>query len=110
MNTKILEVRDRATFIPVMATETLAANEGQEYLLKRSGYGNGFGYVIVTRLVDVRAEYDAYKWPQNPRTMHVAHRYIEANFERLKDGDVVDVEFILGETEIPKTSESMATI
>jgi hypothetical protein len=34
-----------------------------------------------------------------------AHLWIEANFDKLNDGDVVDVEFILGERAMPKVSE-----
>jgi len=37
--------------------------------------------------------------------MTVAHAYIEKNFHNLNSGDVIDVEFILGETDKPKTSE-----
>ena len=37
--------------------------------------------------------------------MQTAHLYIEKNFDALKDGDVVDVQFILGESDKPKTSE-----
>lgn len=37
--------------------------------------------------------------------MHTAHKYIEENWDALKDGDVVCVEHILGERETPKVSE-----
>ena len=36
-----------------------------------------------------------------------AHHYIQEHFDELHDGDVVDVEFILGETKAPKVSESV---
>jgi len=35
----------------------------------------------------------------------VAHDYIEKHFNELKDGDVIDVEHILGETTKKKRSE-----
>ena len=49
--------------------------------------------------------YDCYGWPSNPRTYQVAHNYIATHWSALSDGDVIDVEFILGETDTRKTSE-----
>jgi hypothetical protein len=37
--------------------------------------------------------------------MRNAHQYILENFDILKGGEVVDVEYILGETQILKSSE-----
>jgi hypothetical protein len=39
--------------------------------------------------------------------MATAHHYIYDHFDELDDGDVVDVEFILGETAIKKVSERL---
>lgn len=39
--------------------------------------------------------------------MCVAHQFIEDHFDELNDGEVVDVQFILGETKVPKVSESI---
>jgi hypothetical protein len=39
-----------------------------------------------------------------------AHRYIEENWNALSDGDVIDVEFILGETKEKKISERYETV
>jgi len=39
------------------------------------------------------------------RTMLEAHRHVAAHWNELQSGDVVDVEFILGETAAPKVSE-----
>jgi len=46
---------------------------------------------------------DPYGW--KGRTMPVAHNYIIENWEEIRDGDVIDVEFILGETTVKKVSE-----
>jgi hypothetical protein len=35
----------------------------------------------------------------------MAHRYIEQTFSQLKSGDLIDVQFIIGETTEPKVSE-----
>lgn len=31
--------------------------------------------------------------------------WLHNNFDKVKDGDVVDVEYLLGETDLPKNSE-----
>jgi hypothetical protein len=100
-----LEVRDRMTFIPVVAINTEPSCEGQRYLLRRSGYAHDGSTIVLVNLNDARAQNDAYSWTGS-RTMTDAHLFIEANFDSLKDGDVIDVEFILGETSEPKQSEA----
>ena len=49
--------------------------------------------------------YDPYNWVRDTRTKRTAHSHIERNWADLRDGDVIDVEFILGETAIKKVSE-----
>ena len=106
MQVKILEIRDEATFIPVICIHPVADNEAQRYLLRRDGYDAGVDEQCII-LIDAQCRdcsYDPYNWPN--RTKKVAHDYIRNNWSALKDGDVVDVEFILGETPAPKVSEA----
>ena len=104
MKTIALEIRHRATFIPVMATLMEADNSSQAYLLRRAGYAAGSNLVMLAWMGGgVKAEYDAYNW--SVRTMQEAHKYIQENFGALIDGDVIDVEFILGEVPTKKVSE-----
>ena len=106
MQVKTLELRDRATFIPLLAVEMKATRIKQSYLLSRAGYGPGRSLILITRLDGKgKATYDPYAW--GDRTFHVAHLEIEKNWEILDDGDIVDVEFILGETKAPKLSEQL---
>lgn len=118
MIAKALEIRDAATFIPVLAVDMNPSNprpqsqaswESQRYLLRRCGYAcDGRPNVIVTRLDGSgRATNDPYAWPNNPRTFRVAHDWIIGHWDSLRDGDVVDVEFILGLTSEPKKSERL---
>lgn len=115
MHTKLFEVRDKATFIPVMATR-VAPLEGtstlpEVYLLRRAGFGDPM--VILCRLecsgVDNNATYDPYSW-HGARTMGAAHVHIQKHWEELESGAVIDVEYILGETSKPKNSEALDTI
>jgi hypothetical protein len=103
MDTKVLELRDKATFIPIIAIKTTFANEGQRYLLRRAGYDHTGSCVILFRANGGEAHYDPYEW--TGRTFPAAHHWIVEHFDELSDGDVVDVEFILGETSVVKQSE-----
>ena len=107
METKILELRDSATFIPVLAMRLSSENEAERSLLARGGCGvrseDHLNYIMLARMDGSNvspARFDAYDW--SDRTFRVAHKYIENNFDELNSGDVVDVEFILGETDTKK--------
>ncbi|MCB1423203.1 MAG: hypothetical protein KDJ69_12210 [Nitratireductor sp.] len=107
MKQKILEIRDRATFISVLATElwTGKTTITERYYLERAGYGDGGSrYIIMTRLEGLETQCDPYKWPSF-RTMKAAHVYILQHWDELESGDVVDVEFINSESKEPKKSE-----
>ena len=116
MKVKALEIRDEATFIAALAVDmnpsvgehwTPEELNAQRYLLRRCGYPcDGKPNVILTRLNGSgEATNDPYEW--GGRTWHVAHNYIIAHWAELRDGDVVDVQYILGETDKPKLSEQM---
>ncbi len=130
MNTKLLEIRDKGTFIPVLAVdmnsepdpmvEELARDEAdlgpslqdhaaRTYLLRRCGYPcDGRPNIGITHLsADGKPFWnDPYGW--GGRTYPVAHNFIIEHWAELRDGDVVDVQFILGETAAPKKSERVA--
>jgi hypothetical protein len=105
IETKLLEIRDHHTLIPALATridpDRFDANE--RYLFGRVGF-SGDNYVLLTNLDPVTTQYDSFSWG-SARTMGNAHRFIKAHWDELKNGDVVDVEFILGETTEPKRNE-----
>jgi hypothetical protein len=111
MTTKLFELRDKATFIPVIAIQVISdapLTPQEYYLLSRAGYGPASDCVILIRAecagIDRNATYDPYSWG-SARTFPVAHLHIIKHWDELKSGDVIDVEFILGETTAPKTSE-----
>lgn len=108
MKALVLELRDENTFIPILAVDINPENAEQRYLMRRCGYPcNGSPNIIVTRLMadGTPATNDPYAWPGGARTFPVAHNWIIDNWEKLTDGAVVDVRFILGETKAPCASE-----
>lgn len=118
MKVKLIEIRDSATFIPAMAVRLFARSDAEMFLLRRAGYSreqiegrailaeSGIEpYVILCKLDGVEAQYDAFSWTRS-RTMGVAHRWIIEHWAEVSSGAVVDVQFILGETDEPKRSES----
>lgn len=109
METKVLEVRDSMTCIPVLAIRMRAQSRVQAYYIhERGGYPRDGSAIVVMMLSDQRATVDPYEWPSlrlGNRTMPNAHDYIYNNFDKLQDGDVVDVRVILGEATEPAISE-----
>jgi len=98
---KLLEIRDRNTFVPAMA---ICVSGADGYLMRRAGFGDR-PMIYLVMLATEKCRYDPYNW-DNPRTMGNAHKHIEEHWNELRDGDVIDVEFILSETTTKKTSES----
>jgi len=76
-------------------------------LLLRAGFDSITACVILVHLncagINRNATYDPYAW--GDRTFFVAHQYIERNWGSLESGEVLDVEYILGESKTPKVSE-----
>lgn len=98
MKTKMFEVRDRATFIAVVATKLESNHPAERRLLERGGFDGDFSYILLTELEYHKSTYDPYKWDN--RSLRVAHQFIAQNFDELETGAVVDVEVILGEKAI----------
>lgn len=108
MKSKALEIRDTGTFIAVLAVDMNPTEEYQDYLLRRCGYAcDGRPNVLVTRLdANGKASNDPYAW--HNRTWRIAHNYIIEHWNELNNGDVIDVQFILGETTTKKLSERLS--
>jgi hypothetical protein len=112
MEIKCLELRDSGTFIPVICIHPVADNEAQRYLLRRDGYRADDTEPCII-MIDAQCRgvaYDPYDWVKDTRTKRTAHLFICTNWQALKDGDVVDVQHILGETAAPKVSERFDTV
>lgn len=112
IESKVLEIRDEGTFIGALAIRMLGVNLIQHYYLRRCGYPADGSSIMLMMLADGKATNDPYSWGElrmGPRTLPVAHNWIIDHYEDLKDGDVIDVQVILGETATPKLSERLAS-
>jgi hypothetical protein len=110
MITKLFEVRGRATCIAVMATRPGTTCEQDRYLLARSGFGetaNSHREYVMLAPIDGGSgmlHCDPFAWTN--RTLRIAHMHIKEHFDDLPSGSVVDVRFILGETDAPCVSDA----
>jgi hypothetical protein len=110
MDIKMFEIRDVGTLIPAIGIRLNPTDGGERWLLARAGFGqdvegvDGQGsYVLLIFLTRDIAHYDPAQW--GDRTMLQAHLFIRDKWFALRTGDVVDVQFVLGETDHPKTAE-----
>jgi hypothetical protein len=110
MTIKMLEIRDRATTIPVIAIKTDAANNTEKSFFDCAGYDK-FNVIVIKMAGKAQCTTCFFDWARpdwiglSGRTMYEAHRYIDAHFDEIPDKSVVDIEHILGETKEPKQSE-----
>lgn len=113
MQTKVFEIRDRDTFMPVIAIrlEIHDPMTNEARLLRRAGYAAedllAGSYVLLITLArgNGRAICDPYDW--GGTTLPTAHLYIAGHWDELTSGQVIDAEFIRGESAAPKLSERL---
>jgi hypothetical protein len=103
MEIKTLEIRDRATFIPAIAIKVECNNESERYLWSRAGFNTSVGFLVFLGRIDDELKFYPPVWEN--RTMTTVHEYLQKNWDVVESGQVIDVEYILGETEKPKESE-----
>lgn len=110
LEAKLFELRDRGTFIPVLAIKLKGKGNGSinDKILERAGLNYPGSYsILLWDLNNNRGFVDCRDWPGAPmiRTFPVCHRHIEQCFDSLKHGSVIDIEYLMRETIIPKESE-----
>lgn len=102
MTTKLFELRDKNTFIPILCIDCTSKDQYEIWLLRRAGFGETRCIQLVS-FSRKESHYDPYEW--GDRTYAVAHDYITKNWDTLDYGQVICVEYILGERDSPKKSE-----
>lgn len=105
MNIKKFELRDRATYIPVIAIRAFDYDGFKEsWFFGSSGYRSGDVLLIPIQAPWLSSRCSEEQRGLNGRTLKFAHDYIEKNWTDLEDGQVIDVEYILGEKDSPSKS------
>lgn len=110
VNAKFLEIRDRATCIPVLAIKTSPKLSDQPTVddVIESKYFRRAGYdeftIILIKLSTAESHYDCYEW-SSQYTLGTAHKYIRDNYDSLENLQVIDCEVIRGEKKKPSESE-----
>lgn len=115
MEAKMIEIRDRGTFVPAVAVRLCSSNDQEQYLLRRAGWSRESAAgdetdgaevaVALYPLTGNKANTDPYNW--GGRTYPVVHQHLIVNWNDIEPGAVVDVEFLLGEVSAPKQSEAV---
>jgi hypothetical protein len=102
-NIKIVEIRDRATFIPALAVRMIPDGIDEKFLFNNIGYFSNSKPCIL--LISLEAPWSSARcsneWRVGGRTMHEAHKWIEQNWDSIVHCQVVDVEHILKEVDKP---------
>lgn len=109
---KFLEIRDSMTFIPAMAvllSQRDVESVAGRWLLSRAGLvSHSHRWVMLTKLETDETHCCYSTWSN--RTMEIAHKFIRDNWDSILDGEVIDVEHILGITEEKKSSERLLNL
>lgn len=103
---KIIEIRDLATRIDVIATRLRSDNAVEKHYLRANGWSVDTDAVLLTRLSNMESTADPHNW-DNPRTMPTAHYELITNWDAYQSGDVIDVEYVKNEVDSPKLPERL---
>lgn len=108
METKLFEIRDRATIIPVMAIQLGGRDAKEKWLLGQAGFSADRAWQEEFIILCIpgetnRSTYNPFDW--TTPTMHQAHLYIMGHWPELRSGAVIDVEYLLGLRPMPTLSE-----
>ena len=94
---KRVEIRDRATLVPAIALRLVGKDDP---IIASAGFKES---ILLIHLTHMECQWDSFAWIG--RTMYNAHHWLTSNWEKFEAGGVIDVEFVLGETDKPKKSQ-----
>lgn len=107
IQSKVLEIRDNMTCIPALALMIIGGpGDRRDRIVWHAGYGPA-GCVLLTHLQTSEAHFEPYEWGNGKgcRTMTTVHEHLQDNWPSIKDGELIDVRVLLGETKEPCESE-----
>lgn len=98
MEAKLFEMFDGDLTTPVLGILLEARVNRETFLLEVAGFERSEILLLVLNSMEIKT--NPFEW-DNQR-MSVAHQYIFLNWAKLRNGEVVDVPFILGESDKKK--------
>lgn len=102
---KMLAVMDTCTRIPLIAFKVSPNTMKEGIMLERHGFTiNPHQYTFFYDLNSGTCSYDPYKM-NDFHTLTPACRHIERNWDSVKSGDLIDVEYMRGDTDAPRIWE-----
>ena len=105
---KHIELRDEGTFISLIVTRVDHSHPIQGYVVRRAGWlSNEIIMTVLQYSLTFHSFFEAQK--KNQRTFGVAYQELQKNWDSYPNGSVLDVSFILGETETCKMTEQTVT-
>lgn len=106
VDAKMLAVMDSGTRIPLIAFKVSPNTMKECVMLERHGFGiNPHKYTFFYDIFAGNCRYDPYKLGDS-YTLTPACNYIREHWGEISSGDLVDAEFIRGETSEPRNWES----
>lgn len=104
MESKVFEVRDRMTFIPLIAVRMNHREADERYLVRQAGWREEFLFGRMSN--DSIALEHVARW-RHCATLGTACEFIAQNWEALENGAVIDSEYIRGESKQPKVKQRL---
>lgn len=107
--TKLFEIRDIATKMTLVATQLgINHNDAELSCAQWAGYGDTEEeqrqHIIFYFPADKEGHSDIYHWYGN-RTEFCSVAFVKSFFEDLRHGEVIDIEYLLGETDESKCGD-----
>lgn len=113
MLTKTFEIIDKAWSRPVIATKITPWCAADTRLLAQAGIGFNIegrsNIILVTVILDGEgcSRIDAQGWPYSPRGLRIAHHYFDFHFDILESGELIDIEYLVGETKTKRIDDTI---
>lgn len=98
IESKIFEIRDKGTYIPILAVLMESNDPAENYHLKRFSWS----HIYVFKIANGEP---VFKWEWEGRRISVIYPHITKHWYELQSGSVIDIQVLLGETTEPATSE-----
>jgi len=107
---KFLEVRADGYFLSMLAVGAYPTidklNDREIWILNRAGRSAKHTQILLMDLVSGASSWEPGNWTDRETT--ITHVHLLSNWKSIKSGDVIDIQYILGERKTIRLSEQVA--